>query len=128
MPPEGLLTLVCLGPRPSLDRFDYVVITSPTEVGVALYHDPDPGERVLLNSDTVARTEIAEPMQIVFTCSADAGRVELGGEVDWALLEASVQPEDEPSTSFQAVGIRLDKNEESDVPATFILDNLAITE
>jgi hypothetical protein len=128
MPPEGLVTLECYDARPSLDSFDFVILTTPSEVGVALYYDLEGEERTLINTDVIPREELGESFQIVFTCHSDSGQVDLDGELDWALLEASVTPENEQSTSFQSVGIKLDKNPQAPEPATFILDNLAITE
>lgn len=129
MPTEGTIRLGCYGPRPSLDTFDFYVVANPTnltEVGVLLTDEREGDEWVVLNSDLIPREEIAEPMQMAFTCTSTPDGVQLVGGVGRALLEASVPTGDNPAPAFQAVILEL--GTETPGPATFILDNIGVTD
>jgi hypothetical protein len=127
MPTEGTIRLGCYGPRPSLDTFDfYFGLVNPTEVGVILTDEREGDEWIVLNSDLVPREEIVEPMQVTFTCTSTPDGVQLAGTIGKFLLEGSVPTEDNPAPSFQALKLGLDT--EAPDPATFILDNLGITD
>lgn len=129
MPPAGILRLGCYGPRPSLDTFDFYVSVNPadpTEIGVLLADDREGDDWVVLNSDIITREEIAEPLQVTFTCTSTPDGVQLAGKIGQSRLEGSVPDEDNPAPSFQALILEL--GTEVPDPATFILDNIGITD
>jgi hypothetical protein len=119
------VSIICMGPMPSLGSLRFWMFASPSEAGLMLSQDPE-GEQdsIPLNVVMPSVDLISNPVRMQLTCSSEPGDVELSGSVEVEMITAGTTDVD-GYAPFQAIGIRLDNWDQAE-GVTIRLDDLTI--
>lgn len=101
------VTLMCLGPVPSLDRFFLLSVLDPASPGVGLFQMPENGKEVLLERADVPPLSAGQRVRLQFDCSTDDADAQLTGGLDDTTISATAN-DVAGYVPFQAIGVRVD--------------------
>lgn len=104
---SAAVTLMCLGPVPSLDKFRFTFVVEPTSAAAGVFQDPENGKMIALERSELPLGSLGQQVSMRFECSANGAEAELTGSIDDTALSATAA-DTAGYVPFQAIGIRVD--------------------
>lgn len=122
--PVGV-TLMCLGPRQSLDKFRFTLLLDASSVETFLFQDPEQRDWIELARGSIPLGSAQGRVRMQLACSTDASSAVITGRIDDASISARVS-DASGYVPFQAIGLRVDPGKDVTAGTTVRLDDLDV--